>query len=70
MRYIKCRDYEPGESFPYREMNQDFYFPCDETLYEYWQPDNIEDDEFNTVIMLKGMPVLVRSYHFEFITKE
>jgi hypothetical protein len=40
---------------------------CDETLYECWQPDSIEDDEFNLVIMLDGFPVKARGCHFDFV---
>lgn len=43
--YAICRDYEEGESFPYWSGAQDSdvdYWPCDETLYECWQPDCIE----------------------------
>lgn len=68
-KYLKCRDYYAGESFPYMQGFSDVtgYHPCDETLYEYWLPDCIEDDQFNAIIMLNGDPVKVRTCHFDFV---
>jgi hypothetical protein len=68
--YAKCRDYEEGDSFPYYDNRTDresLYCPCDNTLYECWQPDCIEDDDFNLVIMMAGYPVLARECHFDFV---
>lgn len=68
--YAKCRDYEPGEAFPYLDFMGDadncLSFPCDDTLYECWQPDELDDSEFNLIILLKGYPVRVRGIHFDF----
>jgi hypothetical protein len=72
--YVICRDYRDGESFPYLTANPSaeereqgcMYHACDETRYECWTPDEIEDDEFNMVILLGRLPVLVRSMHFDF----
>lgn len=70
--YAKCRDYNKGESFPYVEVNDpiaDNYkeYPCDETLYECWQPDHLDDAEFNLIILLEDRPVVARSWHFDFL---
>lgn len=76
MTYAICRDYEDSESFPYLDrehglkyiINQKcLYYPCTDTKYECWMPDEIEDDEFNLVILLHGQPVKVRGIHFDFI---
>ena len=67
MRYIRCRDYDDDESFPFMNGEELGFEDCNETLYEYWQPDAIEDDEFNTFILLNGEPVKVRSCHFDFV---
>jgi hypothetical protein len=71
--YAKCRDYEEAESFPYvlgeERADKTDYYPCNETLYECWMPDQIEDDEFNIVILLQGFPVRARDIHFDFEEK-
>ena len=72
--YAKCRDYERGESFPYKNfmyLDDDMclFHLCDETLYECWMPHEIEDDEFNLVILLQGFPVKARGIHFDFEEK-
>lgn len=72
--YAKPWNYEEGESFPYLPFNCDsencLYHPCDETLYEFWQPDSIENDEFCLIILLNGFPVKVISIDFDFVTKK
>lgn len=71
--YAKPWDYEEGESFPYLDFmgNSEncLYYPCSETFYECWQPDEIENDEFNLVILLHGFPVRARGIHFDFMGK-
>lgn len=73
MSLVKCLPYREGERFPYiipgigRETVEG-WIDCDETVYEAWaHPDNIEDDEFNMVIMVGKCPVVVRSSHFDFV---
>lgn len=74
--YAKCRDYGEGDCFPYIHKcpeyldDQELYEYCNETLYECWQPDSLDNEEFNMVIMHKGSPVLVRGIHFDFIDVE
>lgn len=70
--YAKCRDYREGETFPFVHTNDYLehevkYFTCTETLYPCWQPDELDDAEFNLVILLHGAPVLVRGIHFDFV---
>jgi hypothetical protein len=70
-----ARDYEEGESFPYldfmcEDTDKCLWYPCTETKYECWQPDEIEDAEFNLIILLHGFPVRVRGIHFDFIEEE
>jgi hypothetical protein len=66
--FAMCRDYYEGETFPHSPVGEDCsYHPCSDKLYECWQPDCIEDDEFNLVIMLDNKPVLARGIHFDFI---
>lgn len=70
--YAQCRDYEEGESFPYYDFMNDrsfLFYPCSQELYECWQPDCIEDEEFNLVIMLHNFPVRARGIHFDFVEK-
>lgn len=71
--YAVCmQPYEEGESFPYCDFMDhegSLKYPCSEEMYECWQPDCIENDEFNLVIMLHGFPVKVRGCHFDFIDK-
>ena len=67
MNYVKCMDYDNEDRFPYCVDGIIRYKICNQTLYECWQPDCIEDDEFNLVILLDGVPVLVRSCHFDFV---
>lgn len=66
----KCMDYREGDAFPYYDFMNDrdpLFYPCTEALYECWQPDCIEDSEFNLVIMLHNFPVRVRGCHFDFV---
>jgi hypothetical protein len=66
-KYVKCLDYEKNDCFPYLNSGEFCqYYECDETLYDYWQPESIENDEFNTIILINGSPVKVRGIHFEF----
>lgn len=66
----RCREYEEGESFPFLELN-DFenvhYQRCDETQYLCFQPDYLDNEEFNLIIILNGRTVIARSCHFDFI---
>ena len=66
--YAKCRDYREGESFPYLldDSTTCLFSPCDESLYLCWQPDKLDDEEFNLVIELNGIPVRARGIHFDF----
>ena len=79
MTYAICRDHREGESFPYLDTasgisywarGECLHYPCDETKYECWMPESIEYNEFNIVILLHGQPVLVRSIHFDFESKQ
>lgn len=69
-----CALYDPGESFPYIDAtckgDECRFCPCDETRYEYWQPDALDDEEFNMVILLNGALVRVRGCHFDFICED
>ena len=65
-----CARYLEGECFPYQTPGFEQYHKCDDTLYECWQPDCIEDDEFNLIILIEGMPVKARGIHFDFIEVE
>lgn len=69
--YAICRDYEPGDKFPYVLSNsyqegEVQYHPCDDTRYPCLQPDELDNSEFNLIIVLNGRPVLARSWHFDF----
>ena len=67
-QYVKCRDYDEGETFPFVRLDgTEGMYPCNETLYEHWLPEAIENDEFNMLILLNGEMVKVRSCHFDFI---
>jgi hypothetical protein len=70
--YAKCRDYSKYDSFAYMTVSSLNYacFECDETLYPCWQPDELDDSNFNTVILLNGYPVLVQSIDFDFVDIE
>jgi len=70
--YAKCRQYEKGERFLFVSLDGDYSelqgsIECSAELYECWQPDCINDDEFNLVIMLNGFPVKARGCHFDFV---
>lgn len=66
--YAICRDYHPCKSFPILVGEKKIRFElCTDTKYECWMPDQIENDEFNLVILLDGLPCLVRSCHFDFV---
>lgn len=74
--YAVCMPYYEGETFPYLGLipyldckNEDspFHYPCTKTRYEYWQPEGLNDEEFNLVILLHGFPVRVRGCHFDFV---
>jgi hypothetical protein len=70
--YAKCRDYNEGESFPYLELKDAenvHYWPCDETEYLCFQPDYLDDEEFNIIIIFRHRPVFARGIHFDFIDK-
>lgn len=70
MCYVKCLPYEEGETFPMLVNGFCVPFPCSETVYEAWQPEEIENDEFNTFILIEGIAVKVRSSHFDFVKGE
>lgn len=60
-------DYEEGETFPYLDSSdQCKYHECSNTFYECWQPDELDDAEFNVIILLNSCPVRVRGMHFDF----
>jgi hypothetical protein len=74
MTFAKCKDYEPGETFPVLieteeggAENIQVDMDCDNRVYECWQPNCIEDSEYNLVIIVDGMPRLARGCHFDFI---
>lgn len=67
----KCARYDKGDLFPYHFFGKDldvFYCPCSEDVYQCWQPDEIENSEFNLIILLHNLPVRVRGIHFDFVT--
>jgi hypothetical protein len=67
-QYVKCRDYEKGETFPFVRLDgSEGMHPCNEALYDHWLPEAIEDDEFNMLILLDEEMVKVRSSHFDFV---
>lgn len=74
--YAKCARYDEGDSFAYVHKTAEYsedqydYYECDETLYECWQPDALDNDEFNVVIILECVPVLVQGINFDFIEVE
>lgn len=71
--YAQSFAYGDDEKFPYLKTWEDSedcqFFPCSSALYECWQPDLIENDEFNLIILLHGSPVRVIGSHFDFIEK-
>lgn len=69
MHYARCLPYSKGDTFPAIMHGEVTHFPCSEKLYEYWLPDQIEDDEFNMVILYDGNPIIARSCHFDFCTQ-
>jgi hypothetical protein len=67
-QYVRCRDYEEGDSFPFEKLNGiGGFYPCSPVLYEHWLPEAIEDDEFAMVIDLEGELVKVIATHFDFV---
>ena len=68
--YAKPFIYLPGDYFPFLVDKHIRFQECDETLYECWKPECIEDEEFNLVIVLHGNVVRARSIHFDFINQE
>jgi hypothetical protein len=67
--YAKCKDYNEGEAFPYIELdnNEHVHFrSCDNTMYHCYQPDQLDDEEFNLILLLDQRLVRARSSHFDF----
>lgn len=68
--YAKCQEFEEGDTFPYCIEKFEGYYNCTNDLYECWQPNCLDDEEFNLVIIIQGVPVRVRGCHFDFVDKE
>lgn len=67
--YAKCRVYREGDMFPFIHVGEEGELACDDSEYECWQPDELDDEEFNLVILFHGSPLRVRGCHFDFIDK-
>ena len=71
--YAKCRDYNLGDSFAYVELNDVEtvrWMPCTDRVYQCYQPDYWDDEEFKLILLLSDRPIRAIAIDFEFITKE
>lgn len=69
--FARCLPSDYAE-FCYKEFGSDIekWHPSGETLYRCWQPDSLDNMEFNLIIMLPEGPVLSLSRYFDFICAE
>lgn len=64
--YAKCRPFKLGERFCAIIAETEITFFCTGDLYECWQPDAIENEEYNLVILIGARPVRARTIDFDF----
>lgn len=63
-------DLDGATDIPFLELNDPetvHYLRCKEAKYTCYQPDEIEDEEFNMIILLEDRPIRVRGIHFDFV---
>lgn len=63
----KIRDYKRGELIPAFINDEETMIPATPQSYECWQPDGLDSEQYNLVLLIGYEFYRVQSFDFDFV---